>query len=320
MPDMNKKKSIGSVAARINALAQRFQSAKYLEIGVSRGKTFFSVNLPLKIAVDPRFRFDPKEHSEDGALYFPVTSDEFFAAFPGTPEASRYFEPDGRLTFDIIYIDGLHTFEQSLRDFENSRNFCHQNTIWIMDDTVPSDVFSSIPDQALALESRKLAGGTGGAWHGDVFKTLLAIHDFHPDISYCTVMGPGNPQTVLWQAPPLPERKPRFTSPQEIARLGYLAVLEHADLFLPVDDDTSGNALIGKSLVPALRAHEDTWKIMLYSRLVTAEEVKLRAKVAELTKRYNRLKSSLSWKMTAPVRLLGRLARKVIDSCCIIIF
>lgn len=286
-------------ANRINAYALRFNAAKYLEIGVREGKTFFPVKLPLKIAVDPNFLFDPGKDTHDGVLYFPITSDEFFAVFPEHLHASLYLEPDGHIAFDIIYIDGQHTFEQSLRDFENSRKFCHSNTLWIMDDTVPSDVFSTIPDQKIALECRKLAGGTGGAWHGDVFKTLFAIHDHHPDISYCTIMGQGNPQTLLWQAPPHSERKPHFDSSREIAKLSYLAVLDNADLFFPVNDELA-SALIGKSLAPVLYACDDTWKKMLYSKIISAGEVNLKNKVKELENKIAELEHRVAHSVVMP--------------------
>jgi len=215
-------------ANRVNTYAQWFDAEKYLTIGLSEGGKFFSTNLPLKIAVDPEFRFEPAQHAQHGALCLSITADEFFAAFPEHPQASLYLEPDGRIAFDIIHIGGALTFEQSLRAFENSRKICHKNTLWILDDTVSSD----------------------GARHGDRFKTLFAVHDCHPDISYCTMTGGGNAQTVLWQAPALSERKPRFASLQEITVLEDSAALRHADLFVRVDDELV-SVLIGKSLAPA---------------------------------------------------------------------
>jgi hypothetical protein len=274
---------------RINTYAKNYNALKYLEIGVSKGNTFFSVDMPLKVAVDPVFHFNPEDRYLSGVLYLQVSSDEFFSNFSEHPQSSLFAGQNGDTNFDIIYIDGLHTFEQSLRDFENSISFSHDNTIWIIDDTVPSDVFSAIPDQRFALECRKQAGGVGGAWHGDVFKTLFAIHDEHADFSYCTVMGKGNPQTVLWRVPALPSRKPRFSSRQEIAALGYTSILEHADLFFPVNDNLA-LALIGKSLDPPLYADANTWKKMLYRKIVGAGEESLKVKTAELEKKYIAMK------------------------------
>jgi len=319
MPDQNTADITASpAAARINTYAKRFQAAKYLEIGVRNGATFFFVNMPLKVAVDPAFRFNPDAYAQTGALYLPVTSDEFFASFSEHPQSALFFEPDGRIAFDIIYFGGLHTFEQSLRDFESSRKFCHQNTIWIIDNTVPSDVFSAIPDKIRALDSRKCAGAVSGAWHGDVYKTLLAIHDFHPEISYCTVMDKGNPQTILWQAPTLPDRKPRFSSLQEIAALGYVAVLEHADLFLPVSDSLAA-VLIGKSLAPTLYANAKTWKQMLYRKLTSAEEDSLKKQVDEHAKTIATLEKKNA-SMVSPLAthrtVFPNSTQKFILACC----
>ena len=47
----------------------------------------------------------------DTTHFFKISSDEFFAHHP--PPAP----------FDIIFIDGLHTFEQALRDLLNSLLF-----------------------------------------------------------------------------------------------------------------------------------------------------------------------------------------------------
>jgi hypothetical protein len=274
---------MSDTANRINLYAQKYKARKYLEIGVNKGDTFFSVDLPLKVAVDPAFLFDPADHQKDGDIYLPITSDEFFATFPGHPDASRFVDEDGRLTFDIIFIDGLHTFEQSLRDFENSLAFAHDKTIWLLDDTVPNDAFSTIPDMDKAFAARKHLGLASLAWHGDVFKTLLAIHDSYPEFSYFTAMEGDNPKTVLWKSiPPMPTRKPRFASRQEIAALGYVDMLTHADLFMPIKDRVAGYNLIGKKIDPVLFADADTWKALLYETPVTINEVNVRSVLIKL--------------------------------------
>jgi hypothetical protein len=43
---------------RINRLAKLIDAQSYLEIGVASGETFFRVDCPRKVAVDPRFQFD----------------------------------------------------------------------------------------------------------------------------------------------------------------------------------------------------------------------------------------------------------------------
>ena len=280
----------------INMLAGLVQAERYLEIGVHKGETFFNVDFRLKVAVDPDFRFDIDEHQEEGCFFYPLTSDDFFSVFPDSDVARKFSGANDALPrFDVIFIDGLHNFEQSYRDFQNSLGYCHDKTIWVLDDTVPCDPYSAIPDQQRALEYRRqqlggqvVAPNFNWDWHGDVFKTLLAIHDHYPDISYCTVMDQGNPKTVLWRAPAPNGRKPALGSITDIAGLTYFDIFEHAGLFVPV---SSGQArhLIGLPLNPSDYTTADSWQRLCYKTLHTAKEycleeekLKLAAANAEL--------------------------------------
>jgi len=255
----------------INSLASTYKADKYLEIGVRTGGTFFYVNMPCKVGVDPAFAFEENEFSCEGRLFFRETSDVFFARLKEYPNflPAAFSDVDGKPTFDIIFIDGLHTFEQCFRDFQNSIPFAHENTIWLLDDTVPSDPFSSLPDQAVSLAYRKAARVAGKPWHGDVFKTVLALHDFCPEYSYCTLMR-GSPQTVVWRAG-RGERKPVFGSMEAIARLDYFAVLRHAALFIPVKESALAH-LPGMRLYPSAYGGEHVWKQFLYYPLRNAKD------------------------------------------------
>ena len=77
-----------------------------------------------------------------------------------------------------------------------------------------------MPDQARAIEARRKTGDTSNAWHGDVYKMIFALHDFHPGFAYRTILGGGNPQTVAWRAPRA-GFKPRFDSFEAISRLSF---------------------------------------------------------------------------------------------------
>ena len=186
-------------AARINRLASIRSATRYLEIGVAGGKTFLEVDIGTKHAVDPQFRFDTDPHETETVRFFPVTSDAYF-----TGEA-----PAG-LRFDIIFLDGLHTFEQTLRDFCATMPHSHQDTVWIIDDVFPSDIFSALPSQEEANALRKVHGQSGRSWNGDVYKCIFAIHDFFPNFSFRTFEpGHGRPQTVVVNRP-RPDFAPRF--------------------------------------------------------------------------------------------------------------
>jgi hypothetical protein len=205
-------------AGRINRLAALRAARRYLEIGVADGGTFLHVDIPFKHAVDPRFRFPTAEHETETVRFFEMTSDAYFtrAAPPG-------------LTFDIIFIDGLHTFEQAFRDFCATQRLAHDRTIWLIDDVYPSDVFSSLPSQQDAVRFRKRHGADSGVWHGDVYKCVFAIRDFFPNLDFRTfAKGEGNPQTVV-----LARRRSDFSpvlgDVERIARMDYFGFWENRD-------------------------------------------------------------------------------------------
>ena len=230
---------------RIGYLAALRNARSYLEIGVRAGDTFFNIAAPLKVAVDPMFQFDPADHAEPGAYYFSLPSNIFFRKLK-RGELGIKSERDP-LTFDLIFIDGLHTYEQSYRDFLNSLDFAHENTVWVLDDTIPCDEFSAIPDMEASFAARKEAGARGLPWHGDVYKTVLAIHDNHPEFSYCTLMGE-NPQTVVWRAEKS-ARAPVFSRPEAITQVGFYDLLGLGVTMMPVEDLQLPEYL-GRSLDP----------------------------------------------------------------------
>jgi predicted O-methyltransferase YrrM len=173
---------------RLNAIAKLIGAKSYLEIGVSTGRTFVSVDVPHKVAVDPRFRFDVAAHQAPGLHFHQTTSDEFFEKHPRSEK------------FDLIFLDGLHVFGQTLRDFRNAIEVAHEGTVFLIDDVVPMDEFSALPDQRGARQARLDATGVRRkGWHGDVYKVIFAIHDLHPEFSFVTIESGDNPQTIVWR-------------------------------------------------------------------------------------------------------------------------
>lgn len=237
-------------ADRINKIAKTFEATKYLEIGVNKGDTFLNVNMQCKTAVDPHFLFDYMSHTNDDVVFFEMTSDDYFSKLPELLNDSPYKNAESPFCFDIIFIDGLHTFEQSYRDFVNSLPFSHKDTIWIFDDTVPCDPYSAYPHHEKSLKYRKDAGLHGRPWHGDVFKTVFAIHDFHPEFSYCTQFDTGNPQTIVWRGVHQ-ERKKVFSSIEEIQNISYFDFLDNAHLLVLLP-----NALAIELIGLSLNAHD----------------------------------------------------------------
>lgn len=207
---------------RLTKLAAALGAKSYLEIGVANGATFFNVDFEKKVAVDPHFRFGPARRQAAHESFFEVPSDDWFSTASG-------------VRFDIIFLDGLHEFNQTFRDFCASHAFAHPGTVWIIDDTVPSDIFSALPTQGEASTMRREAGGRGGAWHGDIYKVVFAIADFFPSFSFCTLKE-HNQQTLVWREP---RRgfKPRFNSLERIERLSYIDFIRLKDDMCFCDED-----------------------------------------------------------------------------------
>ncbi|HUQ36473.1 MAG TPA: class I SAM-dependent methyltransferase [Aestuariivirga sp.] len=214
---------------RIHKIKEINAGISYLEIGVETGSTILNVDMPRKDGVDPLFKFDTDLFASSDVRFFSQTSDAFW-----TSGKSR--------TYDIIMIDGLHTFEQTFRDLLCSMRFSHQQTVWLIDDTLPSDVFSAIPDQARCLRERQKLGSRNRAWHGDVYKIVPAIHDFIPVFDYATIVKSGNPQTLAWFSN-RNDFKPRLANLEAISRMNYFDIEPNLGLFNIADEDEAFSRL-----------------------------------------------------------------------------
>ena len=103
-----------------NFLIGDFGLTDYLEIGLGVGslnmETFREVKCENKTGVDPNPIYGHREHE---GLYR-TTSDGFFQ--------------NNEKTFDLIFIDGLHVYEQALQDFYNAVKCLKEGGIIVMHD------------------------------------------------------------------------------------------------------------------------------------------------------------------------------------------
>src|SRR3990172_10171866 len=140
-----KKRKQRHSVRRINRIAEFLSARSYLEIGISKGNTFHALDFPRKVAVDPAFRFATEDYRKPGVSFFEIPSDEYFTRHAAGEK------------FDIIFLDGLHVFQQTLRDFCNSLSCAHDKTVWLIDDVLPSDELSALPDERECLRRRQEA-------------------------------------------------------------------------------------------------------------------------------------------------------------------
>ena len=214
-----------SRAEVVQGLLTRHSVPSYLEIGVSTGATFHAVKASRKVAVDPHFDFDVEaaRASQPEALYHEITSDEYFG---------RVAAPSDR--FDVIFLDGLHTLEQTLRDFTNALPFLAPKGVIVIDDVIPDSHFAAIRDLAVFRKLRHSNIATSASWMGDVYRVVFFIETFFQQFSYRTVAD-NHGQLIAWQArrTSVPER-----SVEAVARTAYEDVLLQPDTFrlLPFAD------------------------------------------------------------------------------------
>ena len=100
-------------------IVEKKKPEKYLEIGIQHGLNFDAINVIDKTGVEPF----PKRIQENVLTMF---SNQFFESKKNT--GAKY---------DLIFIDGLHTEEQTWEDLKNSLDFLSENGIIVMHDALP---------------------------------------------------------------------------------------------------------------------------------------------------------------------------------------
>lgn len=122
----------------IKYLINKNNYKNYLEIGCDQNQLFSKIEIENKTGVDPESGGNIK-----------TTSDDFFLNNTGK--------------FDIIFIDGLHMYEQVKKDIINSVNCLNDDGIVLVHDCMPD----SMAKQAVPRFKMK--------WNGDVWKAIVDL-------------------------------------------------------------------------------------------------------------------------------------------------
>ena len=122
----------------IDYLIKKNNYKNYLEIGCDKNQLFSKVNIDNKIGVDPVSGGNVRK-----------TSDDFFK--------------ENKSNFDIVFIDGLHTYEQVKKDILNSVNCLLDEGIILVHDCMPD----SLGKQAVPRYKMQ--------WNGDVWKAIVDL-------------------------------------------------------------------------------------------------------------------------------------------------
>jgi hypothetical protein len=153
------------VLARIHAL---LAPKVYLEIGVEHGATLsLAENSALAIGIDPGSQAI-RHPLPRGARLFRETSDDFFGR-------RSQLSVLGQNSIDLAFIDGMHRFENVLRDFAHVERWSTSSTLIVLHDCLPV-----APNAALRERRSRF-------WVGDCWKAVECLLERRKDLEITTL-------------------------------------------------------------------------------------------------------------------------------------
>lgn len=166
----------------IQTLVNGIKAITYLEIGVERGDSFFQIKAPRKIGVDIKFRiirscisgrkkilkkYLQNLKSNIFNRYYQMSSDYFFR------KHSKLFK---KRKIDIAFIDGLHEYNQVIRDVNNCLNNLNNNGIIVLHDCNPKA-------EKVTRPRSEIMGEITERWMGDVWKAIVYFRSCRDDLN-----------------------------------------------------------------------------------------------------------------------------------------
>ena len=150
----------------------------YLEIGVEKGGTLMLGGTPttLAVGVDPDYHVVVPAQEPVRVALFRKTSDAFFA--------DGDWHGVSKTPVDVTFVDGMHLCENALRDVLGAERLSHRRSLILVHDILPGSAAEAARERGTAM------------WMGDVFRAVLALRQFRPDLSL-TAVGDVAPSGML---------------------------------------------------------------------------------------------------------------------------
>lgn len=185
----------------INGTIHRFGYRHYLEIGVQKGACFEAIRATRKTGVDPDMRYLKRRYPANplqrllkrrlptGLFWqfesntirlYELTSDDFFAR--------------NNDKFDLVFIDGLHHFDQVLKDYINAQQHLSAAGCVMLHDCNPLSAESAQREPSVQTK----------VWNGDTWKAIYYLRclgqqiDVYPFDQGCAVAPKQSVATISW--------------------------------------------------------------------------------------------------------------------------
>lgn len=154
----------------------------YLEIGVNTGCSFIPIQAKRKWGVDPAYVLTNRRLFYYAVLepmglaaerLFRMTSDDFF---------DKHKQLLASHPVDVCFVDGLHTYEQSLRDVLHALEYLKPSGVILLHDCNPSSEITAAAVEGIESAAMLAPPGWTGAWSGDVWKTIVHLRSLRDDL------------------------------------------------------------------------------------------------------------------------------------------
>jgi predicted O-methyltransferase YrrM len=157
--------------AILEEIGAHLKPRNYLEIGTFRGASLACFDCEA-IAIDPDFQLEETYRPRSSVTHFyKMESDTFFNG--------EYLRGLSIFSIDVLFIDGLHIFEQALRDFANCERVSSALSVILV-----HDCFPQVAEMAQREWNRdgRVVKELRHMWCGDVWKLLYCLREYRPDL------------------------------------------------------------------------------------------------------------------------------------------